>query len=183
MPLSCDCYPGCWGVHSQNWPSILVPEGLTAQAVGELGIPYGSYVFGHNNLLFIETPELMAKLRDSLSKPFALKLRARPEDLTIHEAQRNQSWTGPYSREVNNAKPFIPHILASHTALHAAKTVGKLAAVFESLDHTDAPITDEQLQVVKGASADLMSEALRFANLYNFDLATELLRRQEEKNK
>jgi hypothetical protein len=22
MPLSCDCYGGCWGDHSEGWPAI-----------------------------------------------------------------------------------------------------------------------------------------------------------------
>jgi len=182
MPLSCDCYPGCWGEHSKHWPSVLLPEGMTQRQIGDAGIPYGSFVTTRQTIRF-ETMELLTKfLAHQASTPFVL--RRRPESITIRESQTNQPWTVPYSREVRDAaKHGLPHILASHTALHAAKTVGKLAAVFEALDHTDIPITDEQLQVVKDMSADLMSEALRFANLYNFDLATELLRRQEEKNK
>jgi len=107
-------------------------------------------------------------------------------DLTIRRAQANQPWTVPYSPNVMEASEHgIPHILASHCALHAAKTVGKLAAVFEDLDHTQsykATPSEAQLQVIKDMSADLLTEALRFANLYGFDLETELRRRVYAKN-
>lgn len=45
MPLSCDCYPGCWDAHSENWfwvdSSHNVDE-LYRVAVRLL--PYGTYV-------------------------------------------------------------------------------------------------------------------------------------------
>ncbi len=109
------------------------------------------------------------------------------KNLTIHEAQTRQPWTVPYSSDVlfahGNGKGDVPHILASHCVLHAAKTVGKLAAVFEDLDHTgSAQPNTWQLQVIKDMSADLLVEAMRFANLYGFDLATELQRRVKDKN-
>lgn len=105
-----------------------------------------------------------------------------PADLTIRHAQIHQPWSVPYSSGVLVAVTFVPHILATHDVLHAAKTVGKLAAVFEELDHTGKPITPMQQDTVKDCAADLMTEALRLANLYGFDLATELVRRVEEKN-
>lgn len=107
-----------------------------------------------------------------------------PKNLTIQFVQQNQPWTVPYSRGVQQAADYVPHILGSHCALHAAKSVGKLAAVFEALDHrpgTDDE-RDDQLQTIRDMSADLLTVALRFANLYGFDLATELLRRVQEKN-
>jgi quinol-cytochrome oxidoreductase complex cytochrome b subunit len=105
-------------------------------------------------------------------------------DLTIKEAQQNQPWTVPYSLGVMHAsETTVPHILAAHTVLHAAKTVGKLAAVFEALDHSGAANPNaEQLQTIKDMSADLLAEALRFANLYGFNLADEAERRTREKN-
>ena len=106
-------------------------------------------------------------------------------DLTIREAQEKQLWTVPYSIGVMIAYEgkTVPHILASHCALHAAKTVGKLAAVFEDLDHTgNASPSPEQLDVIAAMSADLVTEALRFANLYGFDLASVLVKRVAEKN-
>jgi hypothetical protein len=77
----------------------------------------------------------------------------------------------------------MPHVLASHCALHVAKTSGKLAAVFEALDHDNEGPTDAQRATIRAMAADLMTEAMRFANLYKFDLATELLARQDEKNR
>jgi hypothetical protein len=112
--------------------------------------------------------------------------------LTIREAQRVQPWTVPYAEGLEQARKsgLIPHALASHCVLHAAKTIGKLAAVFEALDHpaskettwAHSKPTDAQLATIRAMSADLMTEAMRFANLYGFDLATELLARQTEKN-
>ena len=109
----------------------------------------------------------------------------------IRERQHNQPWTVPYAQGVEDARAsgYVPHILASHCALHAAKTVGKLATVFEAMDHPvrngygpTAP-SDMQLQVIKDMAADLFTEALRFANLYGFDLADEHARRVDEKNR
>ncbi len=106
-----------------------------------------------------------------------------PNDLTIEVAQKNQPWTVPYSEGVREAqRAWVPHVLASHAVLHAAKSVGKLAAVFEALDHSGAPIDDTQRQTVKDMAADLTAAALRLANLYHFSLADELERRAEEKN-
>lgn len=107
-----------------------------------------------------------------------------PSELTIAHAQENQPWVVPYSEGVVRASQGdVPHILASHCALHAAKSVGKLAAVFESLDHSgnDSPDAD-QLAVIAGMSADLVTAALRFANLFGFDLASALVSRLKEKN-
>lgn len=112
-------------------------------------------------------------------------------DLTFKHAQQHQPWALPYARGVVRAADngLVPHILASHCVLHAAKSVGKLAAVFEALDHPDYN-SDEgpsypssvELQTIRDMSADLVTAALRFANLYDFDLATELDRRVREKN-
>lgn len=107
----------------------------------------------------------------------------KPEELTINYAQTNQPWTVPYSYGVWQAwDNLVPHILASHSVLHAAKSLGKLAAVFEELDHRNESIDKDQIEVIKNMSADLLTVALRFAHLYKFDLATELVKRVEEKN-
>lgn len=100
--------------------------------------------------------------------------------LTIRHAQENQPWTVPYAEHIQDSP--TPHVLATHCTLHATKTLGKLASVFEALDHTDEPISDEQREQVRGMAADLMTAALRFANLYKFDLAAALVERVEEKN-
>lgn len=104
-------------------------------------------------------------------------------DLTISQAQQNQPWTVPYSPGVARASDGdVPHILASHVVLHATKSVGKLAAVYEACDHQAVPITSAQAQTVRDMAADLMTAALRLANLYGFSLADELERRVLEKN-
>ena len=104
--------------------------------------------------------------------------------LTFYHAQDNQPWTVPYARGVMISKnQLVPHILASHTVLHAMKSLGKLAAVFEKLDHSGliAP-TDDQLKVIEDMSADLITAALRFGNLYEFPVADVLTARIWEKN-
>lgn len=114
------------------------------------------------------------------------------EKLTIYHAQKYQPWTVPYNAAIDIAanNGSIPHILGSHTVLHAIKSIGKLATVFEALDHArdtgvegkSEPITTEQIEVIKDMSADLFTAAMRFANLYGFDLAQTLTERIEEKN-
>lgn len=114
-----------------------------------------------------------------------------PNELTISHAQKNQPWTIPYSEGVIRASENgVIHILGSHTVLHAIKTLGKLAAVFERWDHNpvgtvifnDKGPLIEEIETIKSMSADLVTAALRFANLYGFDLATVLAERVEEKN-
>lgn len=104
------------------------------------------------------------------------------ESLTIRDAQKYQPWTVPYSDPLKVALQGMPHLLASHTVLHAAKTVGKLAAVYEDLDHSGQKPSPQQEQTVKDMAADLMAAALRLANLHEFQLDAELARRVEEKN-
>jgi hypothetical protein len=95
----------------------------------------------------------------------------------------------PYAHGITCALDVfaIPHILSTHVVLHVAKTAGKLAAVFEALDHGDGKgvpetLTPTQLKTIKDMSADLVVEALRFANLHDFSLAAELDRRTGENN-
>ena len=103
----------------------------------------------------------------------------KSEELTIAHAQRVQPWTVPYLAAINDAAAGpIPHALASHAVLHAAKSVGKLATEFEKADHGH-PIDE---QVVAAMAADLVTVALRFANLYHFDLASVFVTRVEDKN-
>ena len=103
--------------------------------------------------------------------------------LTIRHAQKKQPWTVPYSAAFDAQRSEMPHLSATHTVLHAAKSIGKIAAVFEDLDHSGhlCP-SPEQGLVIENMAADLMTAALRFANLYNFDLALVLSRRVKEKN-
>lgn len=125
--------------------------------------------------------------------------------LTIRQAQQNQPWSVPYSGGVdaaahgkagnNGAIPqdpipaLVPHILGSHCVLHAAKSLGKIAAVYEARDHdvTHYVESNDATGVVRRAeirkmAADLVTAALRFANLEGFDLAEALVERVNEKN-
>jgi len=112
---------------------------------------------------------------------------------SIKDRQRGQPWAKTYSTGVEYAKAnSVPHILGTHCVLHVTKSVGKLAAVFESLDHPLlgsnksrlGPLgpNDLQLEIIKDMAADLLTNALRLANLYGFDLADEHNRRVVEQN-
>lgn len=115
------------------------------------------------------------------------------DTLTLRRLQHTQPWTVPYSAGIDLAAESgtIPHILGSHVVLHAGKTLGKLASVFESLDHSrdvgqhgkSEPLSEYDLGVIADMSADLVTEAMRLANLYGFDLAERLVLRSEEKNR
>lgn len=99
--------------------------------------------------------------------------------MDLYELQRRQPWTVPYSPGVVTARVGpVPHILSSHAVLHAAKSVGKLAAVFEAADHGQ-PVDEA---TVKAMAADLVTAALRLANLHGFDLETVLRERVKDKN-
>jgi hypothetical protein len=102
--------------------------------------------------------------------------------LTIEQAQKGQPWTVPYADGVRHAESDVPHILATHCTLHAAKSVGKLAGVFEALDHSGGTPDAGQAATIKAMAADLVTAALRLANLYSFSLADELEARVLEKN-
>lgn len=109
------------------------------------------------------------------------------DKLTIRHVQKHQPWTVPYGDRFNGATLWIPHLFGTHTALHVVKTAGKIAAVFEQLDHgrgkaVAEDISPEQVRVIADMSADLLTAALRFANLYGFDLAANLEERVRETN-
>lgn len=104
--------------------------------------------------------------------------------LTLQRLQESQPWTVPYSTAFKNAleERGTGHLMGTHATLHAMKTAGQIAAVFENLDHSGRPITDAQTAEIAAKSADLVTAALRLANLYGFDLTKVLVERSEEKN-
>lgn len=105
--------------------------------------------------------------------------------LTLHHLQTTQPWTLPYSPKLVatvEADDGLGHLLATHTMLHAQKTLGQIAAIFEELDHTGADMDMAQRDTLAGKAADLVTVAMRFANLYNFDLARAVVLRSEDKN-
>jgi len=67
MPLECDCYDGCWGNHSKDWPEVDYSgtQRRPSQVEGFVhgAVPYGSYVFVANFTVRIETEDLAAKVR------------------------------------------------------------------------------------------------------------------------
>lgn len=104
------------------------------------------------------------------------------EDLTVEALQNNQPWVVPYSSELRQSLHHMPHLLASHTVLHALKSLGKIAAVFESVDHRGGGLRDSEVAIIRDMAADLFTAALRLANLYRFSLVSELRRRVFQKN-
>lgn len=43
--LTCDCYGGCWGDHSKNWPSVPADEEKKVLEVLRMLLPRGAYVY------------------------------------------------------------------------------------------------------------------------------------------
>lgn len=102
--------------------------------------------------------------------------------LTISHAQYQQPWTVPYSAPFRSALKLTPHLMGAHAVLHAQKSVGALAAVFEDLDHSGQDISLEQREELAGKAADLVTAALRLGNLFGFSVARSLVERVEVKN-
>lgn len=60
MPLRCDCFPGCWGEHSENWTRIWNdPDVSYSEARRKL--QYGSYVQMTDHIR-VEDPKDLAKM-------------------------------------------------------------------------------------------------------------------------
>lgn len=102
--------------------------------------------------------------------------------MTVQHLQDTQPWVVPYSDAFESARYHTPHNLASHAVLHAMKSLGKLAAVFEAVDHRGGCVLDAERAVIRDMSADLFTAALRLANLFSFSLVCELRRRVLQKN-
>jgi len=106
-------------------------------------------------------------------------------DLTIRHAQKTQPWTVPYAWDKTPLVGFEGRELSGrHALFHAQKSLGKIAAVYEAVDHRslgNCP-KDAEIEVIQNMSADLLTVALRYANLYGFDLQSVLVRRVAEKN-
>lgn len=58
-PLSCDCAPGCWGVHAKNWPAIAgnvdFIDKLYKFIWGDLSCLRGTYVKYEHKIGFLTT--------------------------------------------------------------------------------------------------------------------------------
>ena len=104
----------------------------------------------------------------------------------LRTLQATQPWTVPYGARIAKAKSEYGEkrdLLARHAVLHLMKSVGKLAGMFEAADHKDDHTMHTDVKLIQNMSADLVTVAMRFANLYHFDLETVLKRRVEEKNR
>lgn len=107
--------------------------------------------------------------------------------VTLQHLVETQPWQVPYNSALDDAVAKdrgLGHLMGSHITLHAAKTVGQIAAVFEQLDHTGAPMDSDHpgYAVLRDKAADLVTAAMRLANLYGFDLPRAVVERSEEKN-
>lgn len=81
MPLSCDCYGGCWGTHSTDWPSVPIPQRMLDKAAAagsqypsstianpilrQLNLPYGTYVVV-KDAIRVEREEYLQPVMDAL---------------------------------------------------------------------------------------------------------------------
>lgn len=105
--------------------------------------------------------------------------------LTLEHLQATQPWVLPYNTELTHAverNAGLGHLLGTHAVLHASKSVGQIAAVFEALDHAESPPDPESMQVLESKAASLVMVAMRLANLYGFSLTRALVEHAEEKN-
>ncbi len=104
-----------------------------------------------------------------------------PEQLTIMLAQQRQPWTVPYGRNkwwVVNDEGRLKHCLS-----HAQKSLGKIAAIIERLDHADNSwLLDAECDQVGDLAADLVSVALQIGTVVGRSIAHALVRRVVEKN-
>jgi NTP pyrophosphatase (non-canonical NTP hydrolase) len=69
VPLSCDCYPGCWGNHSTGWPSVFIEDSKKLDAAywacwKQLNIPHGSYVRMSTWELRLQTEEYKKRVEE-----------------------------------------------------------------------------------------------------------------------
>jgi hypothetical protein len=104
-----------------------------------------------------------------------------PGTLTLYRAQSEQPWTVPYGKNkwwVVSDEGRLKHCLS-----HAQKTLGKIAAIVESLDHADRGwLTDDECDQVGDMAADLVTVALQVGTTVSRSVAHALVRRVVAKN-
>lgn len=106
-------------------------------------------------------------------------------DVSLRWTQENLPWTIPYSKEFNKAstQSMLPHLDMQHAMIHVLKSMGKLAARFDQMDHGTNLTSDGE--DVPNIVADLVVCALRMANTSpwgRFDLADAVRERLEKRN-
>lgn len=75
MPLNCDCYGGCWGDHSKDWPLVAFTNDYRTnpmpawarKALLDSGIPYGSFVITNHGIR-VERAEYVPVLVEALNE-------------------------------------------------------------------------------------------------------------------
>lgn len=84
MPLSCDCYPGCWGDHSRDWPLVPfngAPKSDTRVVVRAV-VPRGSYVEVGEGIRI--EPDYAHKFPNQL-RGFLKAVESEARDVTAYE--------------------------------------------------------------------------------------------------
>lgn len=106
---------------------------------------------------------------------------ADPRQITLFRAQCEQPWTVPYGENkwwVTNNEGRLKHCLA-----HAQKSLGKIAAIVERLDHVNQQwLSDAECDEVGDMAADLVSVALQIGTTVSKSIAHALARRVIAKN-
>lgn len=108
------------------------------------------------------------------------------DTVTLSHLVETQPWKLPYNPAFNQATRDdrgLGHLMGTHMTLHLSKTVGQIATIFEALDHSGKMVDGEQVKKLADLSADLVTGAMRYANLYNFNLAESVVCRSEDKNR
>lgn len=104
-----------------------------------------------------------------------------PTEVTLYQLQTYQPWTVPYGKNkwwVTNDEGRLKHCMA-----HAQKTLGKIAAIIEKLDHSDGQwLRDAELDEVGDMAADLVTVALQIGTVVSRSVVHALARRVIEKN-
>lgn len=110
----------------------------------------------------------------------------KSEELTLHDAQHRQPWTVPYHPDFERVQMpgsgRLAYLHEEHAVLHAMKSVGKLAALYERLHHRGGVLLDAEANEAMDMAADLLTVSLRLANLLGRDLAAHLMERVAQKN-
>jgi hypothetical protein len=106
-----------------------------------------------------------------------------PRHFTIAHLQKHLPWTLPYSHEFNRSQDDEGHRFAAHDVMHILKSLGKVAAMCEDIDHGRILIANRQN--VADPIADLVICALHMAKtcpLGAFDLEAIVVEKLEKRN-
>jgi hypothetical protein len=116
MSLDCDCYPGCWGDHSNGWPSTKEHVNAKATFLNMASnvrryIQYGDYVRADGELR-LESAEAMKKLEEF----FGIAAKAILEDF----ASPSPAGGEPVAYRGSRCKKFFDTAPRWHQDYHPA---------------------------------------------------------------